>query len=210
MIRTTLVAEGSSDQVLTQIIDWALWEAGVRTELISQWADLRNLREKPLGLSAIATKAIELYPCDLLFVHRDADRESPEVRWGQIDNALKELDHPPRVAVIPVKMQEAWLLCDEAAIRIAAGNPTGKAKLSMPKMTAIERIADPKERVFELLRAASGRTGRRLQQLNVEFARTQICQHIDDFSKLRPLLSFQAFETELRAVVEANRLDEWP
>ena len=209
MIRTTLVAEGSSDQVLAQIIDWTLWESGVRAELISQWADLRNLRVKPLGYPEIVQKSVELYPCDLLFVHKDSDRESPGVRRDQINEALDGLLLPPKVTVIPVKMQEAWLLCDESAIRAAAGNPNGKARLSLPKAAAVERIADPKQRVFELLRIASERTGRRLQQFNVEFARTQICQHIDDFSKLRALSSFQEFENELRTVVEAHHLDRW-
>lgn len=209
MIRTTLVAEGSSDQVLTQIIDWALWEAGVRAELISQWADLRNLRVKPLGFPAIVQKALDLYPCDLLFVHRDSDRESLAVRKAQINDGLSDLDLPPKVAVVPVRMQEAWLLCDEQAIRIAAGNPAGRSKLLLPKPTAIERIVDPKDKIFSLLRTASERTGRRLQQFNVEFARTQICQHIDDFSKLRTLASFQDFESELRSVVKAHNLEKW-
>jgi hypothetical protein len=210
VIRTTLVAEGSSDQVLTQIIDWVLWEAGVRTELISQWADLRNLRIKPVGFQAIVQKAIDLYPCDLLFIHRDSDRESLAVRKSQIHDGLNGLTLPPKVAVVPVKMQEAWLLCDEEAIRVAAGNPSGRSRLSLPKLNAIERIADPKRKVFELLRTASGRTGRKLQQFNVEFARTQICQHIDDFSKLRALPSFREFESDLKSVVQVNQLDQWP
>lgn len=207
MIRTTLVAEGSSDQVLTQIIEWALWEAGVQSAVISQWADMRNLRYKPVGLARTAEKAIELYPCDLLFIHRDSDREGSQTRKDQIDAALADIQLPPRVAVIPVRMQESWLLCDEAAIRMAAGNPEGSVRLRLPKTSAIERIADPKTRVFELLRQATERTGRRLHQFNVEFARTQVCQHIDDFSKLRGLASFAAFESELREVVRRYHFD---
>lgn len=209
MIRFTLVTDGSSDQVLTRIIDWALWECGVRSELISQWADLRRLRIKPQGLTNVISKALELYPCDLLFVHRDAENETRQHRVDEIKNAITHIDPPPCVALVPIRMQESWLLCDEDAIRMAAGNPNGKVALRMPRTSAIENLSDPKESVFSLLRTASGRSGRRLQQFNVEFARTMICQHLNGFDKLRALGSFRAFEADLREVIQQHHFNEW-
>ena len=54
-----------------------------------------------------------MYPCDLLFVHRDAERESIEQREKEIRESLEKSAMertPPVVRVIPVRMQEAWLL----------------------------------------------------------------------------------------------------
>lgn len=203
-----MVCDGSSDRILTQIIDWTLWQCGVRAELISRWADLRNV-EIDAGLPARVRTAIDLFPCDLLFVHRDAEAESREQRLGEIDKAVQMSDIPPHVAVIPIRMQESWLLCDEKALRGAAGNPSGTVLLNMPRRAVIEMLPDPKEKLFELLRVASERTGRRLQQLNVEFARSLICEHMADFSSLRDLPSFASFEKDLSRVVKTHHLDTW-
>jgi len=210
VIRSTLVTDGSSDRVLTRVIDWTLWESGVRSELISQWADLRGIRVRPVGLRSIILKALDLYPCDLLFIHRDAESQTPQDRLLEIAVALAGCERPPHVPVVPVRMQESWLLCDEKAIRLAAGNPNSTVPLTLPRRNAIERIADPKALVFSLLRTASGRQGRKLQQFNVEFARTQICEQMADLSVLRALPSFVAFESAVRIAVAANHLDRWP
>lgn len=210
MIRSTLVTDGSSDGVLTRIIDWTLRESGIRADLKSEWADLRGLRNRPVGLENVIRKAVDLYPCDLLFVHRDAEKETRQSRVNEISDAIRVIGLSPHIAVVPVRMQESWLLCDEKAIRVAAGNPNGAAKLKLPKRTAIERIADPKKMVFKLLKTASGRRGRKLQRFNVESARTQICEQMTDFSLLRDLPSFVAFEADVRTAVNTHHFDRWP
>ncbi len=60
-------------------------------------------------------------------------------------------------------MTEAWLLADEAAIRRAAGSPSGRVDLGLPTFAELERLADPKQRLHEALKVASGYTGRRLR-----------------------------------------------
>jgi hypothetical protein len=106
-------------------------------------------------------------------------------------------------------MLESWLLLSESAIRQAAGNPAGRVTLSMPRLTQVEGLADPKEVIFDLLREASERTGRKLQGFDVEGARTLVSQYITDFTSLRVLPSFQAFEAELQGVIQTHRLDLW-
>ena len=49
------------------------------------------------------------------------------------------------VCVVPVRMQEAWLLIDEAALRRAAGDPNGTQPLAMPDVQRLEELADPKQ-----------------------------------------------------------------
>lgn len=100
-----------------------------------------------ITLAARIRESVRLYPCDLLFVHRDADREARDKRVEEIETAVTDtrLDSAtPCVCVIPVRMQEAWLLCDEEAIRYAAGNRNGRQSLELPILNQLETVADPK------------------------------------------------------------------
>lgn len=89
----------------------------------------------------------------------------------EIEEALEVVKQsipvPPVICVIPVRMQEAWLLFDEVALRAAAGNPRDHQQLQLPDITKVEQLADPKEILHNLLREASGLTGRRLKQFSV-------------------------------------------
>jgi hypothetical protein len=91
---------------------------------------------KPTSLSAGIEKAIEFYPSDLLFVHRDAEKRDSQIRYDEIEAAIRSISSntEPMVAVLPVCMQETWLLFDESAIRKAAGNPNGKQDLALPSL----------------------------------------------------------------------------
>ncbi len=113
-LRYTLLSDGSSDRVLMPHLTWLLKENGVTIPIYEEWAELRNLREIPQGLTEKIEKSIDLYPCDLLFIYRDAERENPDNRKNEIAIALsilkRELKKPISVCVIPVRMQEAWLL----------------------------------------------------------------------------------------------------
>jgi len=92
-------------------------------------------------------KCVELCPCDLLVIHRDAEGETRETRENEIRAAMNSLGdiEVPFVCVVPVRMQEAWLLVDENAIRQAAGNPRGRDTLTMPRLNEVERLPDPLE-----------------------------------------------------------------
>jgi len=130
-LRYTLLADGSSDRALLPILSWTLQQQGVSSAIQATWADLGRLRHRPRTLSERIIAALELYPCDLLFVHRDAEREPFENRHTEIERALlevarQEVSLPSAVCVIPVRMHEAWLLFNEWAIRMAAGNPRGR------------------------------------------------------------------------------------
>ncbi|HET9284742.1 MAG TPA: hypothetical protein VFR24_22560 [Candidatus Angelobacter sp.] len=126
------------------------------------------------------------------------------MRKEEIINALAQLEegmNVPYVCVIPVRMQEAWLLIDQNAIRMAAGNQYGRVPLTLPRARDLEGIADPKALLFELLRTASELTGRRLQRLSLSGVRLRIAQLIDDFAALRALRAFRLFEADLGEVV---------
>lgn len=119
-IQYTLLSEGSSDQALLPILSFVLRERGAEA-VEPQWADIGRLREPPQTLSDKIRAAVDLYPCDLLFVHRDADRVGHSSRKEEITLGLDEAEiDVASVCVVPVRMTETWLLIDEHAIRAAA------------------------------------------------------------------------------------------
>lgn len=200
-IRYTLISDGPSDRSLIPIITWALREKGKVVRIQAEWADLRRLPSPPKTLCDRILCAIDLFPCDLLFVHRDADGQAPENRCEEIRNAIREAASQgfqmPGICVVPVQMTEAWLLFDERAIRSAAGNPNGSNPLDIPSLSEIEKIRDPKELLFQILREACGLTGRRLKKFNMSEARIRITELVSDFSPLRGLNAFQKLERNI-------------
>lgn len=163
-IRYTLLSDGSSDRMLMPMLDWLLCQHCPEYAMESAWADLGRLRQPPKSLSDKIKVTLDLYPCALLFIHRDAERVDFDSRHAEILKALEGLEAPPVICVIPVRMQEAWLLFDESAIRRAAGNPNGRNDLNLPEARSVESIPDPKELLFNIIRESSGLHGARLKK----------------------------------------------
>lgn len=204
----TLISDGPTDANLLPVIDWALEASGGVPVANGTRADFWRLPESPGSLEDRIVKAVELFPCEALFIHRDAEREAPASRTAEIDRALKGAIargiRLPAVALVPVRMLEAWLLFNEAAIRKAAGNPNGRAPLNLPSGQRVEDRPDPKEDLKHALRAASELRGRRLQKFSTSKAFWLITNFLEDFSPLRDCSAFRAFEDSLRRAVEAN------
>lgn len=202
----TLLSDGSSDWTMRHILSWLLRKHGLQKAIHPQWADLRKLRNPPARLSEKIAITLRLYPCQLLFIHRDAESQSRERRMEEISDAMKEISTleaiPPIVYVIPVRMQEAWLLGNEQIIRRAAGNPNGKINLNFPRLSELEDLLDPKERVFDLLREASELGGRRRRDLNVHQLLHRIAELTDDFSPLEQLSAFKMLSEDIKQIVD--------
>jgi hypothetical protein len=206
-MRFTLLTDGSSDRVLLDVLNWLLRQR-TKVPFDGLWADLARLPNPPKGLPAKIAAAFEFYPCDLLFVHRDAERESHAVRSTEIREALSNIgDYPPVVCVVPVRMQEAWLLFDEVALRKAAGRPNGKNRLQLPAMSEIEQEPNPKACLHGLLREASGFSGRQSKRFRPEIQVHRLAELIDDFSPLYGLPAFQALDDDLQAALAALGLE---
>lgn len=199
MITATLLTDGSSDRVLLPILRWLCGQ--LTTEPIEiRWADLASLPKPPKTLADRARVAVALHPCRLLFVHRDAEREAPEQRHAEIAAALVGV--APWVAVVPVRMQEAWLLHDEQALREAAGCPAGRQPLDLPPMSRVEALPNPKQVLHEALQKASGTRGRRAQSFSPGRAAHRLADGIRDWSALRALVAFQRLEGDLRGAIQ--------
>ncbi len=207
----TLLSDGSSDRALIPFLNWMLEQHAPHNAVQAQWADFRYLKEPPVGLTNRIVAAVDLYPCDLLFVHRDAERIPLHERREEVLQTVAQLRADgftlPVVCVIPVRMQEAWLLLDEIAIRAAVGNPRGRVPLPLPGPMQVENIADPKELLYNLLRVASGHKGRRLARLPVKNLRYRVAELMTNMGILRAVPAFSALETEVLQAVRENRWD---
>ena len=207
-LRYTLLSDGSSDKALLPLLTWLLQSHHVECAILPTWADLRRLPKPPKTLSSRIISSLELYPCDLLFVHRDAEKEAREKRVAEIEEAIaqavKSVQVPPAICVVPVHMQEAWLLFDEAALRRAAGNPRGRQPLELPDIAKLEQLPDPKNILHELLREASGLSPRRLKKFSVNELVHRVAELIDDFTPLRSLPAFMTLEAEIEQVIKAR------
>ena len=194
-LRVTLVTDGSSDIVLVPVLEWLIRE--ITSEYFEiRWADLRGLSEVPRDLAEKLAAAIAIYPCDLLFVHRDAEGQDPGVRYEEIQ-AANQTDRL-HVCVVPVRMQEAWLLHDEVALREAAGRPSGTEDLSLPPARRWERLPDPKGILYQALRTANGARGRRAKRFNPARAAHRLADLVNDWSPLRDLTAFPQLESDTR------------
>lgn len=204
IIRYTLLSDGSSDRMLMPILDWLLCQHCPEHAVESNWADLGRLPKPPKTLPGKIRVTLDLYPCDLLFIHRDAEKELYEARYAEIIRALDGLETPPAICVIPVRMQEAWLLFNETAIRRAAGKPNGCNPLNLPKMNITENLPNPKQRLFDLIRNSSELSGARLKKLKPHKRAFLVSQSIEDFSPLRSLSAFQLLEKDLKNTLSVN------
>lgn len=204
-IAYTLIGDGSSDRALVPILNWLLQESGVGCAIQPTWGDLSRLGRRPSSLAEKICRAFELYPCDLMFVHRDAESTPPDERRSEVVSALKsaeeEIGGLIGVPVIPVKMTEAWLMFSEDIIRKASGNPRGSNTLSIPSPDQWEQVSNPKAVLHDLLREACGLGTRRRGALNVYSCARRIPELADDFSALRRLAAFRLLEDGIRQVV---------
>src|SRR5688572_7979771 len=181
IINFSLVCEGSSDASLVDYLKTILIECGA-TEASGDCPDLSLLpQEIGRDINSKSAAVIRLNSeINLLFVHRDIDNSTRAARIAEITQGTLHI--PNNIAVVPIlpnKMLETWLLADEALIKIAAENRGYQGNLDIPATRNLERIANTKLLLFEKLKQASEKTGRRLEKFNLYEARHYLIQNID-------------------------------
>jgi hypothetical protein len=205
LFRYTLLADGSSDRSLLPILAWVLAQVPALKSrgVVAQVADLRNVVPPPRTLNDRIAIAIRDAPCELLFVHRDAERQPLAERVQEIRNAALRVLSSDFVPVVPVRMTEAWLLIDQRAIRTAADNPNGLTVLDLPTLNRIQELPNPKARLHNCLKTASEKRGRRLDQFERRLQERvqRVASLIEDFSPLRQLGAFLSFEDATKQAV---------
>lgn len=191
--RLLLLGDGASDRALRRPIEWALRQ--MLPDLTAPPVEFLPRRPPGRALPSAIAEIVLAYRPDILFVHRDAEKASREER-------VQEVPVDERIVpVIPVRMTEAWFLISEEAIRRASGNPRGNVRLDLPALGALERLADPKGCLRELLIEASEATGRRRRQLERDATLERVADSLESYANLRRLPAFVAFESDLRAAL---------
>lgn len=148
----------------------------------------------------------EGFPFDLVFVHRDAEGQEPDLRRMEVASGAAAAGvTSPVVPVVPIRMTEAWLLLDEAAIRRVASKPLGTVPLGLPTPAEAERLSDPKEFLAEVLLRASGTTGRRRQQFVRDFGRhrARLLELLDVTGPVKGLVAWQQLYADTAAALAA-------
>ena len=193
VLEVTLVADGSSDRVLVPIIE-SVFDVYCRDQpFVVRFAD--GVHRGPLAERLV--QAMQLFPCDILLVHRDAEGEALVVREAEIANAVQQAGTTiRRVNVVPVRMTESWLLLDAAAIRSASGNPNGQVALDLPTAATVEKVVSAKDALFVALETASELSARRRRRFDRNQARQRVAQLLD-FKLLRAVSSFRHFEKQV-------------
>ena len=200
MIRRGLfIADGTSDLPLARQLEALCLAAGSDVEIVDVPAD-RIPGAGRRVLSRILAILAEDPNFEIIFVHRDSEDRDPAPRYAEIANAVAQAAFcGPAVAVVPVRMTEAWLLLDEDAIRLVAGAPSGTSQLGLPKIAEVERLADPKAFLKEALATASGLRGRRLKIFSGQFDvhRALLLERLDPFGSVTGLTAWKRLTSDI-------------
>lgn len=204
-LRYTLIADGSSDKTLLRVIKWTLDNLYPQLATEQYFADFRHLPSPPKTLPGKVKAAQQLYPYDILFIHRDAeknDNRMVDTRMKQIREEIGYDEFERTVCVVPVRMMEAWFLISAGAIKQAAGNRAYNQALSLPALKNIDKEKNPKALLYQLLETASGLKGRRLATFGANARVHLVAEYIEDFSPLRQVQAFKTFEEVLKIKVD--------
>ncbi len=208
-LQYTLLCDGPADKALMPILTWLLRQHVPSLPIQSRWADLRRLIRPPRELHERIRESIHIYPCNLLFVHRDAEAISLGDRQGEISQAVTDASVDAEVSaaicVVPVRMTEAWLLFDVDAIRQAVGNPHGNVPLQVPNLSDIENLPNPKRILHEILRTAKDLGLHRRKHFDTNIAVQRVPECIEDFSPLRRLSAFADLEEAVKETIESQQ-----
>jgi len=199
-VTATLVTDGSSDKLLAPLVELLF---STHTELAYQVNCAEGLPPVSSGLRARIDSALELFPCDFLLVHRDAEGVAATLRQQEIEASwLGSQQTATLICVIPVRMTEAWLVANERPIRSAVGNPNGTQSLGLPALKNIESLPDPKFVLFEALKVATEWNASRKRKFNPHQYRHRVSELTDDLEPLRKLSSFRHLEAQIQRHLE--------
>lgn len=197
----TLVTDGSSDRLLKPLIELLFIE---HTDLPYQVNCAEGLAPVAAGLKSRIESALELFPCDFLFLHRDAEGIDSAHRQQEIEkNWLTDVQNTTLICVVPVRMTEAWLLTNPIPIRLAVGNGNGIVPLELPSLKNIEAVPNAKEILFAALKTATMWSAHRKARFVPDRYRHRVSELTDDLMPLRQLTSFNHLEAQVKKHLQA-------
>jgi hypothetical protein len=173
---------------------------------------LRGKKDKFVEeVMAASVTGLEEHGITVLCVHADADSDTDHTVYShKIEPAKKALNDSARprctnlVPIVPVHMQEAWLLADIALLKKQIGTGMHDAELGIDKKP--ESIPDPKQIIEEAIRIARQElTKRRRHDLQIGDLYQLIGQSIS-LMALQDLPSYKKFEEHVRCALRELKL----
>jgi len=204
-LRAVFIADGSSDLPLADHLGELCLERGVEVTIATPDPARLNARSRSVSDRLEAVKRLR-DPIDVAFVHRDAEAQPPHARRAEIEaGAIRAGFSATVVPVIPVRMTEAWLVLDEAAVRSVAGRPNSSEALGLPTWRQAETIADPKATLRDALVRASGTSGRRRDQFIRDFDRhrSTLLTRLDRSGLVSRLSSWQQLVSDIELWIDS-------
>lgn len=204
MYQGLLLPDGPSDMPLSSLLERMCLDFGASVAVTA--VDPRRLKSSGHSvegrLAFLAEAGVE---ADLVFIHRDAEKDPLGDRRAEILTRATVATPTTVVPVVPVRMTEAWLLLDEGAIRAVAGKPNGKAPLGLPKPRNVESVADPKDCLMRAILAASEATGRNRARVERSFGRNRrvLLERLDMTGPVRDLPAWSQLQSDVQLAVQA-------
>lgn len=199
-LRGLFLADGPSDLPLALHLERLCQRMGREVDVVAVPSDRLPVgtgRSVGSRLRAVLTNDARF---DCAFVHRDAEGQEPELRHEEVARGRTVAALAgPALAVVPVRMTEAWLLLDEPAIRRVAGRPSSPTSLDLPPAQLVEAVADPKAMLAAALVRAAGHRGRRLKTFRRQFGshRRQLLEALDIDGPVRELTAWRRLLLDL-------------
>ncbi|GAB4010965.1 hypothetical protein GCM10028808_23250 [Spirosoma migulaei] len=173
IVTVGFITEGTTDVrflsgIIRRTFEDLTWECQQAIEVYPPMA----LAVSKLGLTFSdyvleAAKSAETDKLMVLCVHTDADddrdtetfnnRIAPAFVYTRLK--LAPQINPNMVAIVPVRMTEAWMLADKDALKAEIGTDKTDAQLGL--IRSPESVADPKETIKEAIRLAFDHRARR-------------------------------------------------
>jgi hypothetical protein len=211
LLSSALYCEGPSDALFLRPLLLRLCEATaadahepVEVPDVVDLGDKAEHRLRPRDERiALAAKAAE-GAWIVLFIHADADARDPRTAIAErvqpaIDRLAAELGtNRQAVAVVPIRMTEAWLLADLDAFGSVLGTTLDVDELGLSGVVAhgVERVTDPKALVRHAIAAAKPRA----RAAQVASYRARLGEAVS-LERLRRLVAFRTLEQDFRAAL---------
>ena len=164
----------------------------------------------------ILNAARHVHHCHALIVHSDADGRT-------LDRALSERIQPGfdlvyrtdkaackhLVPVIPVQMIEAWMLADHGALCAVIGTDLSPQKLGLPnRPTEVERDANPKQTLREVIQKAVSHRPRRRRQFDFSNHQEYLA-HMINLDTLNSVPSYREFVVNFKKTLAELKFISW-
>ncbi len=151
---------------------------------------------------------------DALIIHADADHPTREPALQQrIQPGLDLVEQARRAGdpvcdqllpIIPIRMTEAWMLADTAALRTVIGTTLSAHELGLPGHAhEVEAVLDPKHTLNQAMQAATSR--RRRRRLSVGAIYEPLARQLD-LDHLSRVPAYQQFVQDLILALTALQL----